>query len=50
MKRANTRSDRNINVGPMWPETAQLLHKFYKPFNVLLAELLQSETFNYGPG
>ena len=48
MRRANTRSDRNINVGPMWSETRQLLYQFYKPFNALLAELLQDRRFDYG--
>lgn len=46
--RANTRSLRNINVGPMWLETRQILYKFYKPFNRMLAWLLQDITFDYG--
>ena len=47
-RRVNIRNNRNINVGPMWIETRQLLYKFYKPFNTMLAQLLQDKNFDFG--
>ena len=47
-RRVNIRNNRNINVGPMWLETRELLYKFYKPFNIMLAQLLQDKNFDFG--
>ena len=47
-RRVNIRNNRNINVGSMWIETRQMLYKFYKPFNTMLAQLLRDKDFDFG--
>lgn len=37
-------------VDAMWPETESLLRRFYNPFNVRLAEMLNGKDFVWSPG
>ena len=41
----NTRKDSTNHIGPMLPETRQLLLDFYAPFNQELAELLNDDKY-----
>ena len=41
-KRASKKAN---SYGEIWPESRTLLKKFYAPYNVLLAELLQDKRF-----
>lgn len=44
--RANPRRKQDRKTGEMFPETREILEKFYHPHNELLTELL-GEQFNY---
>nr|XP_054770949.1 carbohydrate sulfotransferase 15-like [Lytechinus pictus] len=49
----NTRSPDKLSLGPMLPETQQLLDEFYAPFNRELARMLGDERYLWddrGPG
>ena len=43
--RANRRRDSDKNLGPMLPETRELLEEYYRPFNHRLVELLGDEKY-----